>query len=106
MYYAPTFLGVGAFLYLRGMAFKKKDYKEWFKFFHSMIFDNGANPYLLQNEFIPDLIKQDEFEGAKAGTDVFNEWHEKFGLNEKQTKAYLTEFYNNHPIYGQGKKFA
>jgi hypothetical protein len=85
------------------MGFKKKDYEYWHKFFHQMVFENGCNPYLLMNDFQKDLIAKDEFEGAKAATDVFNEWFAKFNMTEKQTDAYLTHFYAKHPVYGDGQ---
>lgn len=87
------------------MAFKKRDYKYWFTFFHQMIFKNGCSPYLMINEFQKDLIAEDNFEGAKAAKDVFDEWYSKYGMTEKETERYLSEFYKNHPVYGGKANF-
>ena len=81
------------------MSFKTRDYKYWHKFFHQMVFTNGLNPYQMINEFQKDLLEEQNYEGAKAAKDVFDEWYKKFGLSEKQTESYLTEFYKNHPVY-------
>jgi hypothetical protein len=87
------------------MAFKKRNYKEWVKFFDQLVFKNGCNPYLLINDFQKDLIKEQDYEGAKAASDIFNKWHDIYKLSEKETDTFLTKFYQNHPVYGGKANF-
>jgi hypothetical protein len=83
------------------MAFSKKDYKEWYKFFHMMVFENGTNPYQIKKEFGGELIEGEDYEGAKAANDVFDEWFKIYGLSELETEKLIETYFDNHPVYGQ-----
>jgi hypothetical protein len=83
------------------MAFDKSEYKQWYKFFHQLVFGSGSNPYLIKKQFKAELIDDEYYEAAKAANDVFDEWFKIYGLSELETEKLIETYFDNHPVYGQ-----
>lgn len=82
------------------MAFKKREYNHWVKFFDYMLYKSGCDPYLIK-KWVTELGNEDRFEEAKAAKDVFDKWFEKYQMTKEQVDKRFSDHWDK--VYDRKK---